>query len=758
MEIYLVFCYDFGLQNKWKRGKRMHKIWRRTMAALMAALMVSSSGVAVYAESDVNLQEAAETYEEACDTEYEDVEDTSVDAETDTSTAVDTEAVSETDSGDNSEENCSEAVSGEDTYASEDYIFNYVYIECPVIYQNDVQVVGVNIENLDNRKESIEDIRLGYFIEGTAYESSYSTWEDNLVLFESTVTQVGTYTLSYVDIVETDDVVHMSLDDEDIAITDAQYYVIEDYECYEDYTCYDDASLEQDSAAKVRTLTSDGIQFDVQQMNPVGSDGKVVVVIDPGHDSLHTGASGNGLREEVLTLKIAQYCRAELETYDNVTVYMTRTDGSCLDSSGKGACLKARCDYAASVNANLLVSIHIDSGSVTASGAMVIVAKMGVYRDDLAQVTQNVGKAILAELTKVGLASRGLYIRMSDSSGAEYIYPNGAVADYYAITRNCIRAGIPGIIVEHCFISNPSDAANYLSSEEKLKKLGVADATGIANYFKLSKGSGEECFDVGEALYDSSMEPYEITGENISDFVATVYENALGRTPKRTEVSYWVRKIETSHLSGTQLVGFFLNSPEFVNKEYSDEEYVERLYHIYLNRDSDTSGKAYWVSQLAEKERSAVAGIFATTDEFTATCARYGMKQGNYNMQYTKLYPAVAELVKNYYTGLMGRTPDSGGMEYWTKYIIRGGSVSNLTKQFIYSEEFLNRDISKEDFVDGVYLTYLNRTPDANGKAYWVSQMEDLSGESKIKVIRGFIFSKEYQELCEKYGIRMGSL
>lgn len=41
----------------------------------------------------------------------------------------------------------------------------------------------------------------------------------------------------------------------------------------------------------------------------------VVVVLDPGHDSSHTGASGHGVREEVATLKIAQYCKQELEQY-----------------------------------------------------------------------------------------------------------------------------------------------------------------------------------------------------------------------------------------------------------------------------------------------------------------------------------------------------------------------------------------------------------------------------------------------------------
>lgn len=46
--------------------------------------------------------------------------------------------------------------------------------------------------------------------------------------------------------------------------------------------------------------------------------------------------------------------------------------------------------------------------------------------------------------------------------------------------------GFPGIIVEHAFISNPSDAAK-LKQDSFLKQLGIADATGIANTYGLIK-------------------------------------------------------------------------------------------------------------------------------------------------------------------------------------------------------------------------------------------------------------------------------
>lgn len=46
-------------------------------------------------------------------------------------------------------------------------------------------------------------------------------------------------------------------------------------------------------------------------------------------------------------------------------------------------------------------------------------------------------------------------------------------------------AGFPGLIVEHAYVSNNDDSTTFLNGNDRLKRLGVADATGIAEYFDL---------------------------------------------------------------------------------------------------------------------------------------------------------------------------------------------------------------------------------------------------------------------------------
>lgn len=522
-------------------------------------------------------------------------------------------------------------------------------------------------------------------------------------------------------------------------------------EGYDSYTDSEETFIDLDAMEEV------GIQLGEEGSQSGKTNGNVVVVIDAGHCPLHPGAAGNGLREEELTLKIAKYCKEELSKYENVTVYMTREDGSCLNTSSSSACLSARSTYAASVQADLLVSMHVDAGSSNSSGAMVIVAKKGIYRDDIASVTQNAGNSILKELTTLGLSSRGLYVRMSDSKSSEYYYENGATADYYSITRNCMKNGIPGIIVEHGFITNASDVAKFLNSDEKLKALGVADATGIANYFHLSK-KGD--ISIADAMWNDSSDPYEITEDDtIADFIANLYLNVLGRTPAQSEVSSWLNQVNQKQMTGGDLVKGFTNSQEFLGRNYSNEDYVECLYHVYLNRASDLQGKAMWVRKLEEgATRNQVADGFAGSVEFGEYCARYGVAQGGYSMQYTKLYPKIAEFVSEYYRGLLYREPDEQGLENWTRKMIQGSTAAELTKGFINSQEFKNHEIDRSDFVERLYLTYLNRASDPQGKANWEAKLPTMSYEEKIQVIRGFLGSQEYKQHCAQYGIKVGSL
>lgn len=210
--------------------------------------------------------------------------------------------------------------------------------------------------------------------------------------------------------------------------------------------------------------------------------GNKVVVLDPGHGGSDGGASANNLVEKNLTLKIAKYCKEELEAYGGVTVYMTRT-------SDKAVGLTERVNMAKNWGADVFVSLHINSAVASAKGVEVWYPNSN-YNPTVHKNGKELATYILDELTDLGLYDRGIKYKdyQSSDGSAPVKYPDGSLADYYSVIRDSKRAGFPGIIVEHAFITNTEDA-QMLAQDSKLKQMGIADATGIANYLGLSKGT-----------------------------------------------------------------------------------------------------------------------------------------------------------------------------------------------------------------------------------------------------------------------------
>lgn len=213
--------------------------------------------------------------------------------------------------------------------------------------------------------------------------------------------------------------------------------------------------------------------------------GPIVIALDAGHDeSLHPGADGRGLQEAVLTLEIARYAKEELETYPGVEVYMVRDSGACPypNAADEAEELRLRVEGAVAAGAHAYVSIHLNSyDGGDASGAEIWYPNSHTNAT-VGSAGQELSQEILDQLTSLGLYDRGVKDNGTLSDG---------VRDYYSVIRNSKAHGVPGIIVEHAFITSGSDYG-YLSTEEGLRSLGVADAQGIANYFNLRKdGEGE---------------------------------------------------------------------------------------------------------------------------------------------------------------------------------------------------------------------------------------------------------------------------
>ena len=214
----------------------------------------------------------------------------------------------------------------------------------------------------------------------------------------------------------------------------------------------------------------DGIQEGTAALEEEQSDtseseqNQVVIVIDPGHGGENLGGEYEDYTEKEMTMIVANAMKEELEKYEGITVYMTRTGDQELS-------LEERCEYAKSVNADFLFCLHFNmSEHHTLFGAECWVSAFGENYSK-GYSFANVEIEMLQEL---GLYSRGIKTRLNDRG-----------IDYYGIIRHSRERDIPCVLIEHCHLDQENDQPFY-DHNEKLLTFGKLDATAVARYFQLS--------------------------------------------------------------------------------------------------------------------------------------------------------------------------------------------------------------------------------------------------------------------------------
>ena len=186
-----------------------------------------------------------------------------------------------------------------------------------------------------------------------------------------------------------------------------------------------------------------------------------VIIIDPGHGGIDTGAIGtNTIREKDVTLRIAkEIIRLNKTLLNNeFDIYSTRYKDTLISLSDRSRLAK-------SLKANVFVSLHCNASNTSAKGMDVYVHNTN-DEEVLIKKSIGMGLSILEESTqRLGFRKRA--VRFAN----------------FQVLRENIKIR-PAILIEMGFLTN-TDEGDYFLKPNNIKAMALAILMGLYNYLNI---------------------------------------------------------------------------------------------------------------------------------------------------------------------------------------------------------------------------------------------------------------------------------
>ena len=428
-----------------------------------------------------------------------------------------------------------------------------------------------------------------------------------------------------------------------------------------------------------------------------------VIALDAGHGGSDPGAQGNGKSEADLTWKIVSACKTKLENYGFKVILAREQSGSYGSND-----FLYRVQRCVNQGAQAYISFHINSGSSAAHGAEVY--SPTVNGADYTQVSYELAQKVQNNLVALGLTNRGVFEMQ--------------VGDEFAVIRCAREAGIPGILIEHGFISNWGDANKYFS-DAGCKRLGEADADAIIAQFP--KSSWLDYSSVFDADYYLNKYPDVNEWANGSKDKALDHFINYGMSEGRrgSEAfdvqSYYNEYPDLRAAFGTDLASYYSHYLMYGKKEGRHATGCSKLKGLVTRAGgvdyAPVYDPEYYLSRNGDVEKaftkSTYGGVTMVDDSAVLRhFINYGMSEGrrgseafdvySYKMRYLDLRKAYGSDLKGYYFHYL---------EYGMKEHRNGSSMTGF-EGYIMSPSFTSyedaaahysRTVGKQTYPTSVY-------------------------------------------------------
>ncbi len=262
----------------------------------------------------------------------------------------------------------------------------------------------------------------------------------------------------------------------------------------------------------------------------------------------------------------------------------------------------------------------------------------------------------------------------------------------------------------------------------------------------------KECTVCGEWIDEADIPVTEKTETDVEKFVERLYTIMLNRESDAGKQSH-INGLLSGKTAAEIAEGFVLGA-ELKAWNISNEEFVRRMYLTFLDREADAEGLAIWTAVLDKGcSYGRMFRDFCNSAEFKIVCDSYGIKQGSYEITEPRdINENITHYCSRMYTKALGRAYDVDGLNNWAKALVNGTETpESIAMIFLNGAEFQMWNHSDEVFVDRLYETLFNRPADAEGKQTWLNLLS--LGTSRKTAIETFVQSEEFKILKASLGL-----
>jgi hypothetical protein len=301
-------------------------------------------------------------------------------------------------------------------------------------------------------------------------------------------------------------------------------------------------------------------------------------------------------------------------------------------------------------------------------------------------------------------------------------YPQSAVVGGSTLTLRRIPNGsitstnvVPGDLL----VAADAGPAGHVAVVTKVypDRVGVVEenysGTGQATY-GLSAGRLTRAGETVLGVVHNPLDP----GQQKLGFVTQAYRDLLGRTPDSSTVASWNTTL-TYQLSRRELAYVFDTSTEY------DIRQVNALYQALLGRTPTGDTADYWADRVKN------GGSWEQLRETILASAEYYALAGGTD----------SGLVAAVYRDVLGRTPSTSSISYWTSKLAAGLSRSQFAAAVVTSQEGYTR------LAAGWYQQLLRRPATSTELANNVAALQ--RGTTDQRLIANVAGSAEYEQFAQ---------